>query len=213
MRFFILLLLSIPFAASAQLPDKFVHFGIAMNSYKGDMGTYDKYTGGMQFGVQFNKKKRLNGAFNLGFGSITDDDPSIESSGLAGATEPNTYFKTNFVYLNYDLHLNIIKKQNLVVYISQGIGFMRFTPKNEDGEKLQSQQNTRISGENYRNSVLMLPTSLGAIYFLPNNIGLSLQTGLMNPSTDYLDNISEFGKSGNDNVLTFRLAFYVPLSL
>lgn len=213
MRFFILLLLSIPIAVSAQLPEKFVHFGIVMHSYKGDMGTYQKYTGGLQLGIQFNKKKRLNGAFNLGLGSITDDDPSFQSSGLAGATEPNNYFKTNFTYLNYDLHLNLIKKQNLIVYISQGIGFMRFTPKNEAGEKLHGQQNTRMSGENYRNSVIMLPTSLGAIYFLPNNFGLSLQAGLMNPSTDYLDNISEFGQSGNDNVLTMRMAFYVPLSL
>jgi hypothetical protein len=213
MRLTLALLLLLPIAVFAQQAKMYMHSGIAMNSYKGDLGTYDKYTGGFQLGIQLNKKKRLNGAFNLGFGRITDDDPSIQPSGLSGVAEPNNFFKTNFIYLNYDLHINIIKKQNLIVYISQGIGFMRFTPKNNEGESLQDQQDTRELGESYRNSALMLPTSMGVIYFLPNNFGLSLQSGIYNTSTDYLDNISAFGDAGNDNILAFRLAFYVPLGL
>jgi hypothetical protein len=59
----------------------------------------------------------------------------------------------------------------------------------------------------------MLPTQVGAIYLLPNQWGIGIQAGLLNPLTDYLDNIKELGnRSGNDNVMQTRLLLYVPLN-
>lgn len=195
--------------AIAQAPAKFAHVGTSMVSYKGDLSGYDKYTVAFHGGIQFNKKKRLNGAFNLGFGNITGENRNY--SGSNPDKEPNRYFKTNFVFLNYDLHINLLKKEYYSIYLSQGIGFIRFTPTDQFGDDLQDQLITRADDESYRNASFMLPTKIGAMYLLPNYFGVGFEAGFYGTMTDYLDNISELGEAGNDNILSFRFNFYIPL--
>ncbi|MEP2770840.1 MAG: hypothetical protein ABJH05_01740 [Fulvivirga sp.] len=193
----------------AQLPQKWVHTGISMVSYKGDLSEYDQYSAAFHVGIQFNKKKRLNGGFNLGFGSVSGENRTFTTT--VPDKTPNRFFKSTYFYANYDLHINLIKKDNYIVYLSQGIGFIRFTPTDQFGEDLLEQNNTRADNETYRNASIMLPTKLGAMYYLPNDFGIGLQAGFYGTMTDYLDNISELGESGNDNILEYRMSLYVPL--
>lgn len=208
--FFILLFLSATGGhVFSQAPSKFAHAGTSMISYKGDLSGYDKYTIAFHAGIQFNKKKRLNGAFNLGFGNISGENRNF--TGPNPDKEPNRFFKTNFIFLNYDLHINLIKKCNYSIYLSQGIGFIRFTPTDQFGNDLQEQLITRADDENYRNASFMLPTKVGGMYLLPNYFGIGFEAGFFGTMTDYLDNISQLGESGNDNILSYRFNFYVPL--
>lgn len=190
-----------------------IHAGGALHSYKGDMGTFDKAGAGFQIGLQLTKKKRLNGAFNLGIGQISDDDTSIIPKQQVNTSAPNSFFKTNFFLGNYDLHYNFLTTKKLTIYLSQGIGFLFFTPKNENGQELSDLKETRMEAEDYRNSTLILPTSLGAIYSLATHVGVGFQSSIMNTSTDYIDNISGFGSSGNDNILSFRFSVYISPSM
>ena len=206
-----IVLIFITFSSFGQETPPFFQAGVSANSYNGELGNYDNWSAGFQVGILFNKKKKLNGAFTLGLGSTAGEDGTFGFQGNANTPAPNNFVKTHFLFLNYDLRFNIIKNQNWIVYISQGIGFMRFTPEDEFGEGLETQDQTRQPDETYRNLSIMLPTSLGAIYFLPNKFGISFQFGLLNTGTDYLDNISEFGESGNDNMLSTRLSLLVPL--
>lgn len=195
--------------AQAQAPRKWLHTGVSMVSYKGDLSSYEGFSSAFHVGIQFNKKKRLNGGFNLGFGSVTGENRSFTTD-IPDKT-PNRFFKTNFFYVNYDLHINIVKRDNFILYLSQGVGFLRFTPTDQFGNNLSDQIETRADDETYRNATLMAPTKLGAIYLLPNYFGVAAEAGLFNTGTDYLDNISELGESGNDNLLAFRLSFFIPL--
>jgi hypothetical protein len=212
MRIILLLSLLLPTLVIAQQPNMYIHTGPSVISYKGDMGDFEKLNASFHIGLQLNKKKKVNGNFNIGFGEISDDFVPSSLPNVAGVAAPNKFFKTTFFYFNYDLHINFVKTEKWLIYLSQGIGFIRFTPKNDLGENLQDDAQTRADGEDYRNSAIMLPTSLGVIYFLPNNFGIGFQSGFYNTSTDYLDNISEFGSSSNDNILAFRLALYAPLN-
>ncbi|MTI21636.1 hypothetical protein E1176_11450 [Fulvivirga sp. RKSG066] len=196
--------------AQAQAPGKWLHTGVSLVSYKGDLSTYDGYSAAFHAGIQFNNKKRLNGGFVLGLGSVTGENRDFFANNQSPQT-PNRFFKTNFFHINYDLHINLVKKENFIAYLSQGVGFIRFTPTDQFGEDLQDQSNTREEDESYRNSSFMLPTKAGAMYFLPNGYGLGLEAGFFNTMTDYLDNISALGEDGNDNLLAFRFSFYVPL--
>lgn len=202
-------LLALP--SFAQKKESYFHVGVSANSYNGEIGNYSDWSPGMQFGLLFNKKKRLNGAVNFGFGAVNGEDRNFGFQSNTGTPTPNNFVKTNFIFLNYDLHVNVLKRENLIVYLSQGIGFIRFTPKDEFDEDLEPQDNTRNEGETYRNLSLILPTSLGVVYFIPGKLGFSFQGGWLNTSTDYLDNISELGDSGNDNTLSIRLALLLPL--
>ncbi|UII29380.1 hypothetical protein LVD15_13400 [Fulvivirga maritima] len=183
-----------------------------MSAYNGDLSQYDQYGALFHIGLQLNKNRKFNGNFNLGIGSVRGENSQFRLNDNLEAT-PNRYFKTSYLFINYDLHYNIIKKEQVIVYISQGIGLFRFNPKDEDGNNLSDQSNTRNSDETYSNLTLMLPTSVGAIYFLPNEWGVGFQAGLLNTMTNYIDNISELGDGGNDNILEFRLAFYVPFNM
>ncbi len=175
------------------------------------MGSYEKSGGGFQLGIQFNKKKRFNGSANLSFGQISDDDRSFELDRTVGNPTPNSFFRTNFFAINYDLHYNFIKKSHLTLYTALGIGFIRFTARNNAGEDLANLPETRAEGEDFRNSSVMIPTRIGVIYYFDNHVGFGLQTSLLNTSTDYLDNVAELGKSGNDNILEARFSLLIPI--
>ncbi len=219
---FALFVLFFPFAnqAAAQSgTDKAVtrllEVGISANGYRGDLSPrYQSWSPALQLGLKLNTKKRLNGHFNLGIGTFTAQNPDY---GFSGSTEqpttPNVFAKTPFLSLNYDLQVNLIKTRHWIVYLSQGAGLIRFQPKDEQKKPLQSQFSTRPGEENYNNVTILLPTQAGAIYLFGNGFGIGVQSGWLNPQTDYLDNISQWGnRPGKDNVLSFRFSFLAPLT-
>lgn len=210
----IFLLLFGTFMARAQQPGSFLYGGFSMNQYRGDLQTaHLKHTGSVQLGLQLNRKKRLNGNFEISYGQLTGQNSMYVFSEDEHAM-PNKFFSTSIFTLQYNLHLNILKKENYILYLSQGFGIIRYNPEDGYDRSLMDRYETRAPNESYSNTSVMLPTNLGFIYLLPNQWGLGLQAGYLNPLTDYLDNISRWGsKSGNDNVLQFRFAVYVPFGI
>ena len=208
----VLLLLFLCLEGNAQQPASLVYGGFSMNQYRGDLSTPNvKYTGSLALGLQLNRKKRLNGSFGISYGKITGQNSLYEFKANENAT-PNRFFSSSIVSLQYDLHYNILKKERYILYLSQGFGILRYNPEDDRDRNLLDRFETRAPNEIYSNTSVMLPSSLGLIYFLPNQWGLGLQAGYLNPLTDYLDNIGQWGtKSGNDNVLKFRFALYVPM--
>lgn len=197
----------------AQQPATAVFGGFSINQYRGDLqGPYAKYTGAVSLGIQLNRHKRLNGSFELSYGQITGQDSHYAFAGDEEAS-PNRFFSSTLFSAHYNLHLNIIKKENFTLYLSQGLGLLRYMPVDDRSRKLQDRYETRATNESYGNSSIMLPTNAGMIYLLPNQWGLGLQAGFLNPITDYLDNISQWGnRPGNDNVIRLRFAVYVPIA-
>ena len=162
-------------------------------------------------GIKMNRESKLNGNFNLSVGSVSGEELGYEYAADPLAT-PNTFFKTTLVAVNFDLQYNLVDKENLKVYLSQGIGGIRFQPKDEFGNDLIDQTETRSINEEYRNLTLVLPTMVGVKYLLPNGYGIALQTGLYNTTTDYLDNIGTLGnKGGGDNIWSTRVQVSMPL--
>ncbi|MFN3404081.1 MAG: hypothetical protein ACK40G_08295 [Cytophagaceae bacterium] len=214
MRYFIfLIILFLPFFGIAQRVG-FVHLGLGANSYKGDLNdTYQQWTASYHAGVLFNKKKRLNGQLNIIAGKIQGNNPDyvFEKDPFS---QPNTFFTTSFININYDVHLNLIKKDNFILFISQGVGLIRFSPKDQFNAKLENNFSRRAKGEEYSNIAFTLPTSAGFIYIMPSGYAFGLQTGYLNPTTDYLDNISQWGNSDKkDNVFFGRLSLFLPFSI
>ncbi len=194
---------------------RLLEVGVSSNAYRGDLATkYQKWASGFQLGLKLNAKKRLNGHFNLGIGSITGQNPNYQFSGsVEKPATPNLFFKTSYLSLNYDLQVNLLKTRHWIVYVSQGAGLIRYNPKDDRNKGLQSQFGTRPEEESYTNITLLLPTQAGAIYLFENGFGLGVQTGWLNSQTDYLDNISQWGnRSKKDNVLQFRFSFLAPVN-
>jgi hypothetical protein len=215
--FFLLSFLSslLAFSQTRQV-SKYLELGVGPCAYKGDLSnSYSKYTSSFQLGVLFKNDKRVNGHFGLMIGSITGQNPklSFPIDTTVATPTPNKYFKTTLFSVNYDLMVKLIKKKNFTLYISQGIGILRFNPKDGDNKNLADQFNTRADNETFNNFTIMLPTSIGAMYTFKNNFGAGLQMGWLNSQSDYLDNISMWGtRKRKDNVFSCKFSFYAPLT-
>ncbi|MEO9964618.1 MAG: outer membrane beta-barrel protein [Reichenbachiella sp.] len=194
---------------------KELHLGIGPASYSGDLGgSYSSSSLLFSAGLKFNKDKKFHGNVRFSLGTVTGQELDYTTTDNSGVTAtPNTFFESSFFAINYEAHYNIVDKKRVKVYISQGIGLFRFTPKDESGKGLIDQPSTRPLGESYRNLTLQLPTQIGAKYYLSNDFAFGIQFGLINPITDHLDNLGIWGnKNGNDNILTTQFQLFVPVS-
>jgi hypothetical protein len=198
---------------------RFIEVGISANAYRGDLQAgYEKFTSGFHLGVQWMKKKRVNGAINIQIGSVSGQNPDYKYSNTTtvGSKDPtpNKYFRTAIFTAHYELQLNLIKRRNFRIFVSQGIGIIRFNPKDEFQNALSKNLASRADGETYSNLAFILPTQCGFQYFLPNGIGAGFKMGWYNPTTDYLDNISKWGnKSGNDKIFACRFTVMIPVRI
>ncbi len=193
---------------------RFLELGVSPNSYSGDLGQFQKWTACYHIGLKFNHAPRLNGRVGFHFGAITGENRTYQYTGTNEKTTPNNFFRTNLLGAEYELQYHFLKKHNFGVYLSQGIGFMQFTPRDEDAKKYSDLIFTRDVDETYSSNAFYLPTSIGAYYLLKNGYGMGVQGGMVNPMTDYLDNISNWGnKQGNDQILRIKFFVLAPLKM
>ncbi|MDN4164944.1 hypothetical protein QWY31_05490 [Cytophagales bacterium LB-30] len=212
-RLLLFILLTIPFLTQAQKRNgkaiRYAYVAPSAFSYAGDLGkSFTTYSAGMQVGVRLNHRKKLNGGINLLGGYLSTRSNPLETRNNSA----NTSFQTSLIGIGFDLHYSFIKTKTWQVYVSQGFGILRYQPKDENGNPLQEQNSTRSANETYGNSSAMLPTQVGANYFFKNTMGVGLQIGLLNPQTDYLDNVSLFGNpENNDKALSIRLMLIISI--
>jgi len=197
------------------LRKKEIFIGIGPAAYKGDLSnSYDKWSMVFNLGIKFNRFRKFNGNFNLSIGQVIGQNIDYAfDDGSGVGTAPNSFVTTKLVGLNYELHYNIIHKENFKLYLSQGIGILRFDPKNEFNESLTDLPSSRAIGEVYGNIAIYFPTQIGILYSLPNEYSFGFQMGYWGTATDYLDNISQWSETtGNDNIFSARFEIHIPIS-
>ncbi|HWZ23225.1 MAG TPA: hypothetical protein VNW06_11260 [Cytophagaceae bacterium] len=214
-KFIVLLFVFSAFTAFAQtkLPNRFVEIGFSTNSYKGDLShSYSQWANGVHIGILFNKKKRLNGHLNLMVGSAIAQNPNyFFDDGSNPQPTPNNYARIRMFAVNYDVHLNLYKKHNLIVYLYQGIGLLRFDPRASDNTHLLNDLSTRPPNETYSNICIFLPHGIGALYVSKIGFGVGFQAGFLNTMSDHIDNVALWGdRKKNDNILSYKMTVYVP---
>ncbi len=193
---------------------RFIELGICPIAYKGDLiSNYSYWTSSFYVGVKFNKKKRINSEIGLMIGKVAAQNLNYTYNLHPPVIPEQRYFKTNFLLLNYSLRLNLIKTRRHQVYISQGIGALKFSPKDKNNNSLIDDKSSRANKETYNNLSLSFPTKIGFMVNLINNFGFGMEAGFLNPVTDYIDNISKQSNyKKKDNILMYKFSFYIPLS-
>jgi hypothetical protein len=163
--------------------------------------------------LQFTPNRWLNVGFWLNVGEVQSENREVRFFDQSDF-QINDFAKTNYQSLHVEPSIHLIKKTNYSVYLSQGFGFLRFTVFDRDNNNLANNLNSRDQAEDYSNFTVLLPTTLNAFYFLPNDFGFHLRTGWLNPQTDYLDNISNFGNpENNDNLFILQFSIIKRFSL
>jgi len=204
--------------STAKKLDRYIAFGPSTASYKGDLNeNYSKIGGGLSIMIIPERDKLLQSTIELNFGRVSGQNSSYYSE-KHPQSEPNTFFETNFASFSYNVRLYFYRKKNWKIYVGQGIGGIRFTPKNENGEKLDTINASRYENpetgniESYNNLALILPRTLGASYKFKNDYRVSLDINQQAPRTDYIDNIGTLGVSKKkDKILLIRFSVMIPL--
>ncbi len=214
-KFIVLIFVFSAFTAFSQttIPNRFVEIGFSTNSYKGDLShSYNQWANGIHVGILFNKKKRLNGHLNLMMGSAIAQNPNyFFDDGSNPQPTPNKYARIRMFALNYDVHINLYKKHNLIVYLYQGIGILRFDPRSSDNKHLLDDLTTRPPNETYSNICVFLPHGIGALYVSKPGFGVGMQAGFYNTMSNHIDNVALWGdRNKNDNILSYKMTVYIP---
>ena len=208
-----LLIIFLSVLLNAQELDRLVSFGPATTSYSGDLNnSYSKLSGGFNIQIVTNRDKLIQTSLELNIGNIVGQNSSFQSN-KNPQREPNTFFETGFGSFSFNLRAYLYRKYNFKFYLSQGIGGMRFVPKNDLEEKLIDKPITRNSDkETYSNLVIIFPRALGISYLFKNDYGISLDISQLTPMTDYIDNISQLGNPNDyDQILMYRLGVMIPI--
>jgi len=163
--------------------------------------------------LQFTSQRWLNIGFLLNVGEVQSENSEVRFFDQS-EFKINDFARTVYQSLHVEPSFHLLKKSNYSIYLAQGFGFMRFEVYDKNNNNLANQLDSRAQGEEYPNFAVLLPTTLNAYYFLPNDLGFHLRTGWLNPQTDYLDNISTFGNAdNNDNVLILQLSIIKRFNL
>ncbi|NJL12358.1 MAG: hypothetical protein HC913_04735 [Microscillaceae bacterium] len=176
---------------SRPLFPRLLELSISGASYRGDLGNYQKWSAIFQAAYRFNGFRRFNGRLGLTRGFVTGENRFYTfRDGEGNLTTPNTFFRANLLSFVYELEYNLYFSRHVRVYLSQGIGLVRFVVKDAEGQNLADLTDTRPFEEIYGNFAFQLPTGLGFHYLFRNGFGVGGWLGFWNIQTDFLDNIS-----------------------
>lgn len=197
--------------------DRYLSFGPTITSYKGDLNsTYSKASGGLNMMIVPERDKLIQTSLELNIGRVVGQNYGYYSQKYP-EFEPNTFFQTSFTSFSFNIRAYLYRKNNFKIYLGQGIGAMRFVPKDMHNNKLIENFDTRYNGQNsspetYNNLTLILPRVFGVSYRLKNDYRLSLDVNQQTPLTDYVDNISKLGTSSKrDKILLVRFSVMIPI--
>lgn len=206
-------LLCLPLSLLAQQAHRYLELGMGGNAYRGDLGeSYSSWRSHVHAGLQFRGGSRVNGSINLAIGSLLGESLNYRYTANPAA-QPNSFFTSKWFGLHGELQYNVLRKPNYLIYLSQGFGVFRYNPKDDQGQEFLAQVGTRAEDELYNTTTVILPTGLGASYFLPNDMGIDLHSRFYNTQSDYLDNIGAWGnRKGNDKVWALTLSLLIPVS-
>ncbi|MCC5944466.1 MAG: hypothetical protein JJT94_05985 [Bernardetiaceae bacterium] len=203
--------------AQEEPPKLFLELGMSADAYRGDLqNRFRSWGRTFHIGAVWNKDALIAPATSLSIGRIQGSNhlfnASMPDSLLLEGTQPNRSFYTNFVALQAELRIQFLRHERYTLYIAPGIGLLNFTPRDDNGNALADQNNTRNFTEIYNSNAIMLPIRIGGHYIFENGFGFAANMGFLNPFTDYLDNISELGNPDRrDQVLSMKFSLLVPI--
>lgn len=195
------------YGQSDSIHTKFAGISFGTSIPKTDLEpSYSKPGTQVSASVQFTPNRWLNVGFWVNVGEVQSENRDVRFFDQS-EFQINDFAKTSYQSLHVEPSLHLIKKNNYSVYLSQGFGFLRFNVFDRNNSDLANNLSSRDQGEDYSNFTVLLPTTLNAYCFLPNDFGFHFRTGWLNPQTDYLDNISNFGNSeNNDNLFILQFS-------
>ncbi|MCB0713168.1 MAG: OmpA family protein [Ignavibacteriae bacterium] len=125
------------------------------------------------------------------------------ANGSINRDERNKISITNWVVA---ASWNFRTEERLVPYVTAGIGFITFDPRNkEQGVKLPNNQ----EGSLYTTTSLMIPIGVGAEYYLTPDLTLTAEGRLNLTLSDFLDDFDDGGLPDGYGTLGAGVSYYV----
>ena len=108
------------------------------------------------------RDKLIQSSLEMNIGQVTGENIDYYSATYP-EYEPNTFFQTNFASFSINIRAYIYRKNNLKIYLGQGFGAIRFTPKDFNNNNLIDSLSSRHSNDDFNsNLAIILPRTIGA---------------------------------------------------
>jgi hypothetical protein len=185
---------------------QYASFQISADGYKGDL----------------NKKGGVNGAaLSVGYTYYIEDGLSVRtqfSSGFFSSEytlgngdvfpspvppgfSPTLYFENRHAGGDVSLQYEIVSFGPATLYSGMGVGFMSFRLFDRAGKRLESQNQSRVTGETMDGTAFTAPLSTGLLLFSGSRAQVAFEQQWILTNSDYLDNIGYAGGRGDDRIV------------
>lgn len=196
-RFFLILLSTIPFLASAQKLQVTVFGGFS--NYQGDLQdkrfTMSQAHPAFGAGLLYDITDKLSARANITLGKVSSDDKKSAKNAVRNLSfsSPVTDMHLGLEYSLFSLY-----ERSLTPYIFAGVSYFSFNPSAKDtaGNKVFLQPlSTEGQGfyqdrKKYSLNQFAIPFGGGVKFALSENIRLAFEIGMRKTNTDYLDDVS-----------------------
>lgn len=192
-----------------------VGLGLTGYAYRGDLTADDpsfwRINPGANVSLQFRPYKRIQPQLNAGFGSVVEQ-LDRNSIGTQPPTSINSFFETNFFYMDFRLAYVLFRKSRIQPYLVGGGGLFFFNPLDQNGNFLIDNIFTREDGELYNTTAFVLPVGTGLRIHVNQLAYIGLEYMVRTNVTDYVDNIGLRGEvAGNDQLHNFQVSLNFTL--
>ena len=194
-------------------PDSTRSFALGMGvggvAFRGDLQEqYQGYSLEGSLYLVLNSEAFFSPSVLINVGSITAQNPNVEAVFLPNGDRitPPRFVRTSFQGIAFLPRFRLVSYGPLRVHAAAGVGLFRYVPRDAEGNEWLSAFDSRLSSESFSPSAIQIPLKLQVGWRWPTGLQWQAQASLLNPITDYVDNLSQLGTlPGNDNLLAFRL--------
>lgn len=201
----------------AQQAGKPLRIGVGLSgvAYEGDLtqddGDFWRVSPGLNVSLQFDGTRRINLQLRSGVGRITEQTDRMAITAPDGVT-PASFVETNLFFLDLRARLRLIKRGPVQPFLGAGLGFLSFSPRDQNDNFLVENFLSRPAGETYTTLVATFPLMGGVDVRLTKQVGLELLYTFRPVMSDHLDNLGSLGRmAGNDRLHELTLALHVFL--
>lgn len=194
-----------PLIVSAQVNYSLV-VGIGGNSYSGDLNIQPANPQmNITIGVDSYLENKLFIRSSLNYGMIEANyepgDAIIDPTDKGPNFVVTNYFSSQLLSLETAAMFEFISGRLLSITGGVGLGALYFDPRDANGNKLSSNNNTRLPEESYSSIVPFSPVTVSVILFSDRKVNIIFENTWLFTNSDYIDNIGYTGDTGSDYIV------------
>lgn len=204
------------FASALPSAAQFASFTVSGDGYRGDLNKQGGLNGfNVSAGYSYYLEEGLFIKTQLGAGSFSSEytlgNATVFPNPIPPGFDPTLFVENKHYNGDISLNYEVFAYSPAAVYVGMGVGFLSYRLFDRTGARLETNNQSRISGEVTDGIAFTAPITVGLLLFTNSSAQIALENQWILTNSDYLDNIGYAGERGPDMLvrrsLVIRLGF------